>query len=205
MERPPQLGAGPESTGIGNEEHEVLERDPPRIYVASLSDYNDGVLHGVWLDAAQDLDELHAAVNEMLATSVSNPHAEGYAVHDHEGFGRYGVGEYDSLNWINQVAIGITEHGLAFSAWADQCDHNEDALPLFGETYLGEWDGIEAYAEELLTDIGWVEAIDKAVPETMQSYVRIDFAGFARDCILSGDVTVVPSDKGGVWVFEGRI
>jgi antirestriction protein len=204
MQGPP-AGAGPESTDIGNEEHEVLQRDPPRIYVASLSDYNDGVLHGVWLDTAQDLDELHTAVNKMLATSVSNPHAEEYAIHDYEGFGRYRVGEYDSLKWINQVAIGITEHGLAFAAWADQCDHNEDVLPLFNETYRGEWDNIEAYAEELLTDVGWVEAIDKAIPETMQPYVSIDFAGFARDCILSGDVTVVPSDEGGVWVFEGRV
>jgi hypothetical protein len=38
----------------------------------------------------------------------------------------------------------------------------------------------------------------------MQPYVRIDFAGFARDCILSSDITMVPNDKGGVWVFEGR-
>ena len=41
----------------------------PRIYVASLADYNEGRLHGAWIDAAQDEDELERAVKEMLAQS----------------------------------------------------------------------------------------------------------------------------------------
>ena len=49
MELPPQPGAGPESTGNEDEEHEVLREDGPRIYVASLSDYNAGILHGEWV------------------------------------------------------------------------------------------------------------------------------------------------------------
>jgi hypothetical protein len=47
MERTPE-GAGPETTG-NQQHHEARERhlqEPPRIYVASLSDYNDGRLHG---------------------------------------------------------------------------------------------------------------------------------------------------------------
>ncbi len=35
------------------EEHEQEPRVQPRIYVASLSDYNAGRLHGQWLDAAE--------------------------------------------------------------------------------------------------------------------------------------------------------
>ena len=42
-----------------------------RIYVASLSDYNAGILHGTWIDFDQltDLDDLRAAIATMLATS----------------------------------------------------------------------------------------------------------------------------------------
>jgi len=52
-----------------------------RIYVASLSDYNAGRLHGAWIDATQDADEIEAEVQEMLAASPE-PIAEEWAIHD---------------------------------------------------------------------------------------------------------------------------
>lgn len=41
----------------------------PRIYVASLSDYNNGVLHGKWIDADQDDDSIWEEIREMLRAS----------------------------------------------------------------------------------------------------------------------------------------
>lgn len=41
----------------------------PRIWVASLSDYNNGHLHGVWIDAAQDVDAIHDEIAAMLRDS----------------------------------------------------------------------------------------------------------------------------------------
>ena len=38
----------------------------PRIYVASLSDYNAGRLHGVWINAANGAEEINEKVVEML-------------------------------------------------------------------------------------------------------------------------------------------
>jgi antirestriction protein len=48
--------------------------DSPRIYVASLSDYNAGTLHGEWLDLEDydTADEVFEAINEMLAKSPEN-------------------------------------------------------------------------------------------------------------------------------------
>ena len=206
MELPPQPGAGPESTGNNDtnlEQHEQLHEDRPRIYVASLSDYNAGVLHGSWLDADQELDDLEQAVTDMLTRSPS-PSAEEFAIHDFEGFGHYRVGEYDSLDWVSRVARGIVEHGPAFGAWAEDCNHDEEALARFEDAYLGEWSSIEKYAEELLDDLGYLRAIDEAVPEMLQPYVRVDVEAFARDLELSGDVTVVEHGVG-VWLFEGRM
>src|SRR5258708_28954238 len=120
MEIPRQPGAGPESTGT-EEEHEALRQEGPRIYVASLSDYNAGILHGEWIEADQPPEDLHEATQAMSERS-SSPDAEEFAIHDYEGFGHYEVEEYDSLEWISRVACGITDQGLAFSAWAEQCD-----------------------------------------------------------------------------------
>tara|TARA_Y100001973_G_scaffold91218_1_gene139613 strand:+ start:246 stop:407 length:162 start_codon:yes stop_codon:yes gene_type:complete len=40
-----------------------------RIYVADLAAYNNGILHGVWIDSTQDIDNIHEQINNMLASS----------------------------------------------------------------------------------------------------------------------------------------
>lgn len=206
MERQP-AGAGPEPTGT--EQHgeaalpqEALRRDQPRIYVASLSDYNAGVLHGTWIDAAQDLDTVYDSVNEMLRRSPTDRQAEELAVHDYEGFGALRLGEYDSLEWITTVARGITEHGRAFAAWASTCDGDQERLARFDEGYLGEWKSLAAYAEDLLDDLGVDEMIERSVPDSLQPYVSVNAEGFGRDLEMSGDITAIDSSDGGVWVFQ---
>jgi antirestriction protein len=54
--------------------------------VASLSDYNAGRLHGVWLDANREPEELQASINMMLAASDEDV-AEEFAIHDYEEWG----------------------------------------------------------------------------------------------------------------------
>jgi antirestriction protein len=171
--------------------------------VASLSDYNAGLLHGSWIDADQAPDELHEAVSDMLTRSPTTG-AEEFAIHDFEGFGDYRVGEYDSLDWVNRIACGIVEHGPAFGAWAEHCAHDEDALERFDDAYLGQWSSVEAYAEELLDDLGYLRAVEENVPDMIQPYVRVDIEAFARDLELSGDLTVVEHGFG-VWLFEGSL
>ena len=46
---PEQPEAAPEAGTERQEEHEALARDGPRLYVASLTDYNAGLLHGRWI------------------------------------------------------------------------------------------------------------------------------------------------------------
>jgi hypothetical protein len=41
----------------------------PEIWVGSLSDYNAGVLHGIWIDAWQEPEEIQEQVSWMLRTS----------------------------------------------------------------------------------------------------------------------------------------
>lgn len=38
----------------------------PRIYVACLASYNNGRMHGEWIDATADADEMQAEVDRIL-------------------------------------------------------------------------------------------------------------------------------------------
>lgn len=105
-EQAPETGSTAEAAG----------QAPPRIYVASLSDYNAGRLHGAWIDAVQEIDELHGAIADMLAGS-STGRAEEWAIHDYEGFGPVELSEYESLANVARLARGIAEHGPAYAAW----------------------------------------------------------------------------------------
>ena len=62
-----------------------LSDSNPRIYVACLAAYNNGYLHGAWIEADQDADEIRDEIAAMLARSPIE-HAEEYAIHDYEGF-----------------------------------------------------------------------------------------------------------------------
>src|SRR5436305_12663954 len=86
------------------------EREPerPRVYVASLADYNAGRLHGAWLDGNQEPGELKRQIAAMLARSPE-PGAEEWAIHDYDGFGAARLDEYESLETIARLAAGIAE------------------------------------------------------------------------------------------------
>lgn len=108
----------PSTPGDYDANSERLSTPSPRIYVASLADYNAGRLHGVWLEADREPAEVHADIQALLAAS-SEPGAEEYAIHDYDGFGDARLDEYDSLELVCRIARGITAHGLAFAAWAE--------------------------------------------------------------------------------------
>jgi antirestriction protein len=177
-----------------------LERpDGPRIYVASLSDYNDGRLHGEWIDADQPPDDIHRAIRTMLAESRDRS-AEEWAIHDYEGFGPLHLSEYESIEHVAMIGQGIAEHGPAFAAWAAQLDRTqwEAELDEFDERYRGQWNSTEEYAEELLRDMG-IDP-DAIGPEILQPYVRVDLEAFGRD--LAYDLVVCEDPDGSVHVFD---
>ncbi|MGB2756335.1 MAG: antirestriction protein ArdA [Acidimicrobiia bacterium] len=171
----------------------------PRIYVASLSDYNAGRLHGTWIDADDEPDDVHGAISDMLAASVEAG-AEEYAIHDYEGFGAYQPHEYEPIDTVNKIARGIRDHGAAYAHWANHVGTSDpDALDTFEDHYFGRWDSTIAFVEELLDDFGIERALDDAVPAPWRYYVRVDTEALARD--LATDYTVCENGDG-VYLFE---
>lgn len=192
--------------GGRNDEQATPERQEPelcpRIYVASLADYNAGRRHGVWIKAWRVPDEIHTIINEMLATSPE-PGAEEFAIHDYEGFSLVPISEYDSIERVSAVASGIMEYGEAFAGWVAHMGDSEDALDhdKFDEAYMGEWQSFEAMAEDWLEQYGVFKQVEDAIPESLRPYVKVDVERMAQE--LEADmVSVTKPDGSGVWIFN---
>ena len=171
------------------QEHAAYERaaggdgNAPRIWVASLSDYNAGVLHGAWLDATVEPDELADAIRFILKNS-HEPYAEEHGIFDYDGFSE-GVGsllgEWASLATVSRIANGIVDHGDAYAAWAAYVGpERTEQLDRFEDHYLGEWESIEAYGDELLQESDAYRIVNEA-PEWLQPYLTVDVEGYARE------------------------
>lgn len=171
----------------------------PHIYVACLAAYNNGILHGEWIDADQSADEIHEAVRRMLASSPQ-PGAEEWAIHDFEGFGELRLGEYESLERIADIAAGIAEHGPAFTAWLsyDEGRDSSDSAA-FMDAYRGEWDSLRVYAEDYAEQTGMYDAADRAG----SPYVVVDIDMLTRD--LDIELYSVTSGHGTVYVFDPSV
>lgn len=173
----------------------------PRIYVASLSDYNEGRLYGAWIDAAQDEDELGRAVQEMLARSPS-PGAEEWAIHDYEGFGLLHLSEFESLAAVAKVAKGIVAHGPAFAAWAARVGADSELLDAFEDAYMGEWQDGKEFAEQMLDDMGELEELKSKLSDHLAPYVEIDYDSYFDDLVLGGQISTMEKLDGGIYVFR---
>jgi antirestriction protein len=171
----------------------------PRIYVASLSDYNAGRLHGVWIDAAQPIEDVQREVDRMLATSPE-PVAEEWAIHDYDNFGPLGLGEYENLAEIATIARGIAEHGTAFACWAAILDRSDwsEQLGRFADAFVGRFDDYAAFAMDYVESTGISLAlIDFGL---LSGYVHVDYQRLGRD--LVSDYRTLPTGEG-LFVFEG--
>ncbi|GAA6168436.1 antirestriction protein ArdA [Sessilibacter corallicola] len=51
-----------------------------RIYVADLAAYNNGILHGVWIDSTQHIDDIWDAVRGMLKATPLDEKSEEYEI-----------------------------------------------------------------------------------------------------------------------------
>jgi len=166
-----------------------------KIYVACLASYNNAILHGRWVDATQDMDDIWNDVNQMLKDSPED-NAEEFAIHDYEGFGNYQVSEYEGLESANQVALFIEEHGdIAGDLLAHFGDDIDDATKAIEEGYSGCYSSLADYAEELTESTG-------DIPQHLQFY--IDYERMGRDMELNGNVFTIETAHDEVHVFWGH-
>ena len=155
----------------------------PRIYVACLASYNAGRLHGRWLDATQEADELREEIKLMLEDSPV-PRAEEWAIHDHEGFSPLKLGEHADLETVSLAAQLIAEYReLAAHVLADLggIGQHEAAREALENLYIGAYSCVSDWVEELLDD-----GIYGPINDKLRAYIASD--RLARDMELSGDI-----------------
>jgi antirestriction protein len=199
----------------------------PRIYVACLASYNNGVLHGAWIDAGQSADEIHAEIQEMLAASPENHtcqwcgamliatagiahwdkpcthtehwpgHAEEFAVHDYENFGPLRIGEYESIERIAAIAAGIAEHGEAFVAWLSN-DNSHDPTDI--ESFDDSYRGEWDSLRAYAEEYADATGLNDAAEKAGSPYIVVDIEALERD--LDIEMSAVESDRGTVFIFD---
>jgi antirestriction protein len=173
-----------------------------RIYVASLSDYNAGILHGVWIDIdGKDADAIQEEVNKMLAESPAAKKygdvAEEWAIHDYEGFPK--LEESTDFETIAEMAELIEEHDGAFLVALENFSGDiEDAKQAVTENYAGTASSLAEWAEDFTNETNDLSGM----PDFLRYH--IDWEGVARDMELNGDIWSGTDSDGTLHIFWNR-
>lgn len=167
-----------------------------RIYIACLACYNDGRLHGVFVEDSDllDADSIDDKRKDMQAQCGHTDND--WAIHDSEGLGN--IGEFTTFADVATRAELIDKHGEPFLAWASSQgldDFRDNVGEQFEDAYHGEWSSLEAYAEDYVEQTGMLSG----VPDLVARY--FDYESFARDLQLGGDVFTLDAPNG-VYVFN---
>lgn len=165
----------------------------PRVWAGCLAAYNAGQLHGRWIDADQDAEEIMAEIQAMLAESPQ-PNAEEWGFFDYEGFGPLKLGQYTAVETVAKIAEGIEEHGELFAhVFNYMCSDYEDAVAAM-EDYQGCYKSLSDWAYEFAEECGHIDDNHPLTP-------YIDWERYARDFELSGDIWTIEESYETVHVF----
>lgn len=174
----------------------------PRIYVASLTDYNNGNLFGVWIDATQDAESIHEQIAQMLKAS-KYPDAEEFAIHDFEGFQGVKIGEFESIETVAKLAELVEEFGEPFAAFwnngtASDIDSAQDE---FESAFMGTYNSVEDYVVEMFEG----SSSEFKAPENQWFHPAnfIDWERMGRDLETSGDIWTHQTSEG-VAIFNNQ-
>jgi len=163
------------------------------IYVACLAAYNNGFLHGRWIDALQDADAIRDEIAAMLkASPVAG--AEEFAIHDYEGFEGTRIEEYLGIESVAEIAAFIGERGSLGGKLLQYFGNLEDAGTAIEEDYRGEYSSLADFAQEFTEE-------KTEIPENLQYY--IDYERMERDLEIN-DVLAIETGFEEVHIFWRR-
>lgn len=164
-----------------------------RIYAACLAAYNNGILHGAWIDAAQEPQAIRQGIARMLKLSpIEN--AEEWAIHDFEGFEGVSISEYADIGIVAKLAAFIAEHGRLGAELIAHFGEIEEARMALEDRYHGSYASVADYAEQFTE-----ETTD--IPQVLRSY--IDWEAMARDWEIGGDIITIETAHDEVHIFSG--
>ena len=151
-----------------------------RIYVACLAAYNDGILHGAWMDANREPWAIYDDIRAMLKASPI-PEAEEWAIHDYEGFEGAQLCEYQGIESVSEIAAFITEYGELGGKLLSYFSELDEAREAIGDHYAGEYESVEDFAREITEQT-------TQIPQNLAFY--IDYERMARDLEINDVLTL---------------
>lgn len=163
-----------------------------RIYAACLASYNNGTMHGEWIDVAGEcIDEIRGQIQGIIDASPT-PGAEEYAIHDYDDLPNFG--EHPDLQAIADYVQLVEEYehlgADVVRAIVDNCKGNiGQAARDCGNAFI--YDCFGRYAEEVADEM--LQGTDPSIA------CYFDYKAYARD--LRHDYTVI--EVGGVDVIIG--
>ncbi|MCB1591203.1 MAG: antirestriction protein ArdA [Alphaproteobacteria bacterium] len=166
------------------------ENSEIKIYVACLASYNNGILHGRWIDATLGEEHIWEGIRAMLAESPI-PEAEEYAIHDYEGFEGVSISEYEGIQVVAELAEFIDEYGPVAGRLIEYFGDIEDAKETMRERYAGIYSTVADFAQALTEET-------THIPESLQYY--IDYDSMARDLEIN-DILAVEAGFEEVHIF----
>ena len=138
----------------------------PSIYAACLAAYNQGQLHGVWLSAEIEPEDMQKAIRYMLLMSPAEGNAEEWAIHDTDNMEGLKV-KLLSTNFEEIKAVGdaIAEHGEPVALFINESSLGQPIIQTIGEypeKYKGRYDSEKDFVEDQCEANGWYDALEKA-------------------------------------------
>jgi len=161
-----------------------------KIYVACLAAYNNGILHGRWIEANQDPFDIWSEVSEMLLASPVED-AEEWAIHDHDGFEGCTVSEHAAFDYVSELAQFIDEQGALGGKLVEYYGSLSDARGAIEDHYAGEYESLSDFAQEITEQ-------STTIPDHIAAYV--DYERMAQDLEIN-DVLAIETAFDEVHVF----
>lgn len=188
-----------------------------KLYFACLASYSAGRLHGAWVEASSDVDEMQEAIATMLRASpcpnvtVTCPECEGtdedctvckgtgevpsaeeWAVHDYDDFPN--MGEYPSLDDVAAYVELTEDHSEIdagdLKAIVDYYSTVSEANDALDDRFAGIFDTFRDYADESADE----NLAAHGIKDDSLLARYFDYDAWARDLEL--DMTVIDCPSG---------
>lgn len=172
-----------------------------RVFIAPVAEPCNGAWHD--LSDFRDREELEAAAREAITKTPANAYADELDCPDVEGFGKLFTGQHyvstaeawTAHEWLTACeAEGISDDVAL--AYAENMGERMPDPSDIADAYLGEYDSVEAYADDYITESGLLDDVS----DTVRQY--FDYEAFARDLVLGGDIWTTDRKAGTVHIFR---
>lgn len=150
----------------------------PQIYVACLAAYNEGSLHGKWIDVPNDKETLLESIKEIISSSPAE-YSEEWAIHDYDLFGA-NISENPDLDTLCELASLFEEKSGMESVIAQLYNDNgiEHAKSMIEDNYMGCYESKNDFIYQWVEDTCMLEGVH----ENVKNYFDYDALLHDMEC-----------------------